>query len=342
MNKKNKYKFIFLIGILFLLTGCGKSKYILDDKNQAVRYEETGQMLQKDILCLPEEDGDLYNIYKEHKKELNNKFEDLPSCQNFKVNSNKSTGLWEFLFVKPLAWLILSLGKLVNNLGISLIIIGLLIRIILLPLTIKSGKQTINMQKAQPEIEKIEKKYRNRTDNDALMAKSQETMLVYNKYKVNPMLGCLLSFIQLPLFFAFLQAVERVPAIYEEKLFGFNLGTSPLKGIQNGNYLYIILILLIIIATYFSFKQTLNNTPQSNEEAAKQMKIMVYVMLFVISYASLTLPTALAFYWIITYAFIAIQNIIINPKKKKKNKSSKKTIKDKLAKKEGLKYGKNS
>ena len=40
------------------------------------------------------------------------------------------------------------------------------------------------MKKAQPEIEKIERKYRNRTDNESLMAKSQETMMVYKKYKV--------------------------------------------------------------------------------------------------------------------------------------------------------------
>ena len=48
------------------------------------------------------------------------------------------------------------------------------------------------MKKAQPEIEKIERKYRNRTDNESLMAKSQETILVYKKYKVNPMVGCLM------------------------------------------------------------------------------------------------------------------------------------------------------
>ena len=80
------------------------------------------------------------------------------------------------------------------------------------------------------------------------------------------------------------------------------------------------------------------------------MKIMTYVMLFIVTYASLTLPTALAFYWIVTYAFIAIQNIVINMvnnksvtnKHKKNNKQQKEKIKEKLVKKEGMKYGKDN
>ncbi|HIS12205.1 MAG TPA: YidC/Oxa1 family membrane protein insertase, partial [Candidatus Onthocola stercoravium] len=278
-------------------------------------------------------------------------FEDLPSCSDYSLSSTKSSGLWEFLFVKPLAFLILELGNLIGNLGVSLILIGLAIRLILLPFTIKSSRQTFNMRKAQPEIEKIERKYRNRTDNESLMAKSQETMMVYKKYKVNPMVGCLMALIQIPLFFAFLQAIYRTPAIYEETLFGFDLGMTPMVGIGQGNYLYILLLILIAISTYFSFRQTMTQTPQSTPEAAKQMKVMLYVMLVIVVYASLTLPTALAFYWIVTYTFIAVQNIIINminnrsltnkPRKKKEEKKKEK-IKDKLVKKEGMKYGKNN
>ena len=74
------------------------------------------------------------------------------------------------------------------------------------------------------------------------------------------------------------------------------------------------------------------------------MKTMLYVMLVVITYASLTLPTALAFYWIVTYAFIAVQNIIINKVNNKDltNKKKDDKIKDKLVKKEGMKYGKDN
>lgn len=343
---KNKFKIASLIFVLLLTSGCGNSKYIQDKDKKIVTYEETGQMLEKDILCLPEKDSELYNIYKEYSDQLNIDFEDLPACTDFKITSNESSGLWEFLFVKPLAYLILVLGKLVGNLGISLILIGLAIRLILLPFTIKSTKQTMNMKKAGPELEKLERKYRNRTDNESLMAKSQETMMIYKKYKVNPMVGCLMAFIQLPLFFAFLQAIYRTPAIYEESLLTFNLGMTPLVGIKTGNYLYLLLLVLIAVSTYFSFKQTMSQAGSQSPEAAKQMKIMLYVMLVVITYASLTLPTALAFYWIVTYAFIAVQNIIMNKvnnkdlTNKKDNKKDK--IKDKLVKKEGMKYGKNN
>lgn len=342
-----KNKIIILACILLLTSGCGNSKYLKDDDNKIITYEETGQMLEKDILCLPEKDSELYKLYEKYSDQLNFSVEELPSCEEYKINSNESSGLWEFLFVKPLAFLILKLGNVVKNLGLSLIIIGLAIRIILLPFTIKSSKQTMNMKKAQPEIEKIERKYRNRTDNESLMAKSQETMMVYKKYKINPMIGCLMAFIQLPLFFAFLQAIYRVPAIYEQSLFGFSLGMTPLVGIKAGNYLYVLLLILIAISTFLSFKQTMNQTAGQTPEMQKQMKTMLYVMLVIICYASLSLPTALAFYWIVTYAFIAVQNIIINmvnnrslTNKHKKDKSEK--IKDKLVKKEGMKYGKDN
>ncbi len=326
-----KNKLIILSFLFLILTGCGKSNYITNEDKQIVKYEATGQMLQKNILCLPEKDGELYNLYSQYGDQLNYSLDELPACENFKINSNESSGLWEFLFVKPLAYLILKLGYLVKNMGISVILIGLAIRLILLPFSFKTYKQSKNMKKAQPEMEKIERKYRNRTDNEALMAKSQETMLLYKKYKINPATGCLVSFIQLPVFFAFLQAIYRTPVIYEQSLFGFQLGTTPLVGIKAGHYAYLILLILIGISTYFSFRQTMNQTAGQTPEMAKQMKIMLYVMLVVIVYASINLPTALAYYWITTYAFIAIQNLVMGlfnrEKKDKKDKGNKKILK---------------
>ncbi len=324
---KNK---IIVIACLFLmLTGCGNSNYIMNKDNQIVKYDKTGQMLQKDILCLPEKDSELYKLYEEYGDQLRFSLKDLPTCENFKMNSNESGGLWEFLFVKPVAYLILKLGYLVKNMGISVILIGLAIRLIVLPLSIKSSKQSQNLKKAQPELEKIERKYRNRTDNESLMMKSQEMMLLYKKYKISPVMGCLLSFIQLPIFFAFLQAIYRTPVIYEQSLFGFQLGTTPLVGMKAGNYMYLLLLILIGVSTYFSFKQTMSQTAGQSPEMVKQMKIMLYVMLVVIVYASINLPTALAFYWITTYAFIAVQNIVLNLFNKDK-KTKKKILKAKV------------
>ena len=90
------------------------------------------------------------------------------------------------------------------------------------------------MQNLFYKLNKIEKKYANRDDKDAMMQKSQELMLVYKKYNIKPASGCLVTFIQLPLFFAFLEAIQRIPAILEETTFGLYLGTTPWQAITSG------------------------------------------------------------------------------------------------------------
>ena len=158
---KNKILASLLLIVVLLTGGCGNSKYIVDENKQPIKYEVTGQYLQKNILCQPK-DKELFDLYKKYDKQMLVSIEDLPSCDEYQVNSNKSTGLWEFLFVKPLAWLLLKTGELVGNYGISVILIGLLIRIILLPFTYKTQKQSINMKKAQSELQRLEKKYQNK------------------------------------------------------------------------------------------------------------------------------------------------------------------------------------
>ena len=261
---KNKILSLILIMVVLLTSGCGSNNYIKDDDKKIVQYKETGQNLPSNILCKPEEDSDLYKLYEQYDDELQISLSKLPKCSEFKLNSNKSSGIWEFIFVKPLAYLILKLGKLIGNMGISLILIGLLIRIILLPFAFKTHKQSKSMQKVNQEIQKLEVKYRGRDDRDSMMMKSQEMMAIYKKYNVKPMSGCLVSFLQLPIFFAFLEAINRVPAIFEDKLLGFNLGMTPYVGLSNGNYLYIILIILIAVSTYFSFKYSMKSAGNMN------------------------------------------------------------------------------
>ena len=305
MKKNNKIK-IFLLAILVMLsTGC--TKYVKDG-NKSVIYEATGQTLTANILCKPVTE-DLYNIYKENEDKLTNKLDELPDCNNFSVTDIKYVSLWESFFVKPLAWIILKVGELVKNYGVAVMLISVLIRAIMIPLTKKSMAQTENMKKAQPEINRLEKKYANKTDNESLMAKSQETMMIYKKYNINPVSGCLTSFIQLPIFFAFLEAINRVPAIFEGTLFNMNLGMTPMTGFAQGNYIYIILLLLIIGSTYVTFKFSMQSA--GSTEAERQMKMMSTFMIIMISFASLSLPTALALYWVVNNVFAIIQNLIV-------------------------------
>lgn len=333
MKQKNKLLAIILVGLILFTSGCGSDNYIKDENGNILVNEKTGQSVGKDILCRPSKDSELYNIYKEKEDQLEVKLEDLPTCEDFKINSNKYDGLWEAILVRPLAYIILQIGFLFNNMGISVMIVGLLIRFIMLPLAIKSMRQTTNMQKAGPEIAKIEKKYAGKTDTESMMAKSQETMMIYQKYKINPVSGCLVALIQIPLFFAFLDAVNEVPAIFEGNLFGMHLGMTPWKGLANGQYIYIVLIFLIVATTYISFKNSMKSN--QNNEMMKQMNFMFMFMIVSISIASFSLPTAIAFYWIVTNGFAVVQTILIKKILEKEHKNEKKVIDIKQKKKRG-------
>lgn len=329
-----KIKVLLLAIIVVLSTGCGSS--IKDSKKQVVVYKETGQSLTNNILCKPT-DKELTNLYKKYDKKLKVSIKKLPECKDFKVTSNKSSGIWEFLFVKPLAFVILKLGYLINNFGLSIMIIGILIRLIILPFSRKSQIQSENMKKAAPEIQRLEIKYKDKTDSESMMQKSQETMAIYKKYNVNPISGCLIAFLQLPLFFAFLQAINRVPAIFEGKMFGLSLGMTPSTGISKGNYFYLIIVVLVLLTTFYSFKKTMEQTAQTGQQQPKTMLIIMLAMIFLTSFS---LPTAIALYWIVTNAFIVVQNYLIDLSIKRKNKKSDNTnkkisIKEKASKRRG-------
>lgn len=304
-----KKKLLVIVAILLILTtGC--TKVLTDGNKKRVINEYTGQSLTANILCLPEEEKVLEK-YIEYEKYMDVKLEDLPKCTNMKIYDKTSyNGLWVQIFVRPLAWLIINLGKFVGNYGLSVMIVGLLIRIIIMPLSAKSVKQQANMKKAQPEIERLELKYKNKNDQESMMNKSQETLQIYKKYNINPMSSCLVSFIQLPLFFAFLEAINRVPAIFENYFWKFQLGTTPLIGIKNGNFYYIILIVLIVVFTALSFKHSMSTMPGSSEQA-KQTKFMMIFMTVFIGIASIQLPSAVALYWVVTNAFNVVQTLLL-------------------------------
>lgn len=305
-----KIKIGVLVLLVAMLTACGNSNYIVDDEGTVVEYEATGQILQKDILCKPE-DKDLDELYQKYGDQTKISYEDLPLCSEFSLSSNKADGIWEGIFVKPLAFLIMKLGYLINSFGLSVILIGLAIRLILMPISRKTMRQSSNMKKAQPEIARIEKKYAGKNDNESMLAKSQEMMMVYKKYNVNPISGCLLSFLQLPLFIAFLEAINRVPAIFEEKFLFFHLGTTPSVGVQTGNYWYILVVVLVAVTTYFSFKATTSDQISTSDEMKRQQKMMTNMFTIIIIITSIFMSTALDIYWMTTNLFTIFQNLIV-------------------------------
>ncbi len=308
---KKKKLAIILAALIFTVTGCTQN--LKDDENKVVTYDKTGQTITENILCRPTNE-DVIKIYEDHKVDIDK----LPECSEFKITSGGYEGLWTSIFVKPLAWLILTIGKFLQNYGFGLIIVSLLIRIVMIPITKKTAMQSENMKKAQPAIDKIEKKYKNKPkdDKDVMMQKTQETLAVYKKYNINPMSGCLFSFLQIPLFFAFLEAVNRVPALFEETFIGFHLGTTPIVAMTKGQYIYVILLIITIATTYFSFK--LNATATSPDQE-KQMKFMTRFMIIFIAIASFSLPAGIAIYWNTTNLFTILQNLWVKRASKENN-----------------------
>lgn len=326
--KKTKKILVVLFSVL-LLTGCTQYKTYND---KPITIASTGQKVVDNILCKTEETQKQYNELKTEKiQELDIKLEkqeisqddynneinkinetfnidNVTNCSEFKIFSGKD-GLWTTLFVKTLAWLIIKIGTLTKNYGWAIIIVTLLIRLVLYPLTKKTAMQSENMKKAQSKLEKLESKYRNRNDQESQMMKAQEMMKIYKDYNINPMAGCLFAFIQIPLFFAFYEALYRLPVILEENFFGINLGITPSVAFQNGQYYYVIFMILVIVATYFSFK--LNSSANPAGEQAKQMKMMSNISIVMISIASFSISTGIALYWIVNSSFTIVQNLLV-------------------------------
>ncbi len=300
-----KKKIVIISVILLLISGCTQRFTVKDENGKVVKSYTSN------VICQPEE---LKAIYKENEKQIKTNIEDLPKCEDFNFLKSPYDGLWTSIFVKPLAWVIIKIGILVKNYGLSIMIIGFLLRLAMLPITKKSAMMNENMAKAKPELEQLEKKYKNVTDSNSMNIKAQEMMLIYKKHNISLMSGCLGAFMQLPIFFAFLEAVNRVPVFFEGKFLIFKLGTTPWEGITTGNYWYILLIVLIIGATYISFKN-MNINATGDETQAKQMQFMNKFMIIFISLASFGLPTAIALYWIVSNGFTVVQNILIKRKK---------------------------
>ena len=309
--KKNRIKTIIVI-MLLLLTMTGCTKTLTDSNKKPVKNEATGQTLTKNIICKPTNKKTI-KIYEDNKVKLDK----LPECKNFKITSGKYEGLWTSIFVKTLAFVLLKIGSVVNNYGVSVIIVSLIIRLIAFPLTKKSMMQSEVMKKAQPELNRIQKKYADKKDQESMMKQNQETMAVYKKYGINPMAGCLFAFIQLPIFIAFFEAVQRTPVIFEDKFLGLQLGTTPAVGITTSTfYSYIILMIIIAVTTFLSFK--MNSMTNMDDPT---MKMMPYMMSGMIIITAAFMPTGLGIYWVTSNLFTIFQNMILKRRKEVNGKA---------------------
>ena len=237
MKQKNKtLKMLILIISLVMLTGCTKT--LTNSDNKAVKNEETGRALTQNVLCRPTDETSI-KLYEENGVEL----EKLATCENFKPFKSYE-GLWTTVFVKPLAWVIINIGLLLGELsmskglanGLAIILSCLAIRLVLYPVTRKTAMQSEKMKEMQPQLDKLQKKYKDKTSEEDQRRQAEEMMALYQKYKINPMSSCLLSFVQIPLLFAFLEAINRTPVIFENTFIGLDMGRTISHGIMSGDW----------------------------------------------------------------------------------------------------------
>ena len=100
----------------------------------------------------------------------------------------------------------------IQNLGLCIIIFSILIYLCMTPLQIKQQKFSKLSAIMQPEIQKIQKKYQGKKDQDSMMKMQEETQAVYQKYGVSATGSCVQLAIQMPILFALYQVIQNIPA----------------------------------------------------------------------------------------------------------------------------------
>ena len=193
-----------------------------------------------------------------------------------------------------LTFLLNTTDKYVGNFGVSIIIVTILIKIMLLPLTLKQDKSMKEMKKLQPELEKIKGKYAN--DKQMLNIK---TMELYKEHKVNPLGGCLPLLLQLPILFA-LFGVLRNGIIPKDSSFLWLKLSVP-------DPFY---VLPVLNGAVSFFQQKLMGSADSNP----QMKNMMYIFPIMMIMFSLKMPSGLQLYWLTSSILAVVQQYFIMKK----------------------------
>lgn len=222
--------------------------------------------------------------------------------------SHTSGNWWDrwvvYYFSAFLLWLAKLLG---NNYGLTIIVFTILIRIILLPLNALQIRSTAKMQKIQPQINALRKKYPGR-DAESRQLLSQETNKLYKEAGVNPYAGCLPILIQLPVMYALYFAIWRTPQLQNGHFLWMDLGRPDP---------YYVMPILAMIFTFISAYISQMSTPKSSQNG--MTKMMTYGMSIMVGIMAINFQSAITLYWVVTNLFQALQTFVLqNPFKYKR------------------------
>lgn len=222
---------------------------------------------------------------------------------------------FSFKWIYKISWWIAAImgffGKMFgNSFGWAIIFTTLVVRTIAWPIYAKSNDMSLKMKIAQPEIQKVQMKYALRKDPASQQRMQLELMQVYKKHKIN-FLGCLLPFLQMPIFISMYRVVTSIVleggkytnSVSNSMFLGINLAATESSWV---NYVFAIIVggTMFLLQT-ISTKQPkfMKNTGRQNldekaQQQEKTMKFVSYFMVFMMVIASFS-SVSLAFYWII-------------------------------------------
>jgi YidC/Oxa1 family membrane protein insertase len=214
----------------------------------------------------------------------------------------------------------------ISNYGVVIILLTITVRLVLTPLTISQTRSMARMQKFQPELQELQKKFK---DDKAKL--QQETMAFYKKNNVNPLAGCLPLILQLPVFFALFQAL-RTPSQIVTSVLGvpyipvylFGNIKNIIANIPNikFNFLWLnlnerdpffILVILMVATMFLSTKMTTTDPKQA---------MITYAMPLVFGVISWNMPSGILIYWVTTNIWSIGQQYIVNKFVKKEFKKA--------------------
>lgn len=220
----------------------------------------------------------------------------LSGCTEFNAPISKdSAGFWNEFIVWPLVSAITYFADLLGTYAWGIIAVTIIIRLAILPLMIKQTKTSKKMQEIQPKMKELQAKYASK-DKQTQQQYQQEMMKLMSESGANPLAGCLPVLVQMPILIGFYHAINRMnatPAYDLGNFFMFPLADpAPVLAILAGLMQFVVL----------------RTGPAMDNP---QMKMMMYIMPFMIIGFGMALPAALSLYWVIGNIISILQNLYI-------------------------------
>lgn len=184
--------------------------------------------------------------------------------------------------------------------GITIILSIIIIKLVTLPLYIKQVKTTKILQKIQPELQKIQTKYKSDPQKQ-----QQQILQLYKDYKINPLSGCLPTFIQLPILLLFFQLFLRLPGLHENTI---SFLWIPNLAAKDPYYI------LPILAVATGFLQGKLSIPVSedNKAQAQQSRVMNIVLSVMLGVFTISVSSAVGIYYVFSNIISIIISVAIN------------------------------